>query len=526
MKKIVVFCLFAAALAMAQAQKQRVAVLPTEADSELKWSEKQLDMLTNRVRSIASEILPNEDFILLKQDFVRNQLGDSAYHDVCSENCFGSLMDKVQANFGARVDVFAMNNKLWLKFELYGTLIGDTTAGMIYIIPDTEVKDLEAMLALLDKRVPEAFKKILPTTPTVPVVQIPVAPVASGNYVAQIVTEPAGASLLLNGSPYQACPRTPCVISLYENRVKLAAMLDEHHTTDTSLVITMPNQLVSIKLNPKTYAVNFTSEPSGASVSFDGGTCVTPCPSRFFKKGKVKVHAKFDMYESIDTVIFVSGAAIVNLKLNPTFGTLAVKPSEGWNLGNARYLPGTHNIKLSHKCNEDVNFSVDIKKGEQAFVDFSDKVVPKKSELDLQVKYKGRIQNESVWVNGEQVGQTPFSGTVPLCSDIAWGAERQKIDVNLKHNEKAEYTHRQSTAGATALGVLLDVAGAFFLWQALDQSSKATDYGKKYDNLTGEDPAEYSDLKDKSKDATKKANMFLIIGGVSIAASVGVYLWF
>ena len=303
-------------------------------------------------------------------------------------------------------------------------------------------------------------------------------------------------------------------------------MLDEHHTVDTSLVITMPNQLVSIKLNPKTYAVNFTSEPSGASVSFDGGTCITPCPSRFFKKGKMKVHAKFDMYESIDTVIFVSGTAIVNLKLNPTFGTLAVKPSEGWSLGNKRFLPGTHNIKLSHKCNEDVNFSVDIKKGEQAFVDFSDRVVPKKSELDLQVKYKGRIQNESVWVNGEQVGQTPFNGSVPVCANIAFGDDKQRLYVNLKPNEKTEYTHKLPTFTATLIGVALDVVGAVFLWQALDQSSKATDYGKAYDALTGEDPVEYSDLKNKSKDATKKANMFFIIGGASVVASVGVYLWF
>ncbi|MCL2260007.1 MAG: PorT family protein [Fibromonadales bacterium] len=169
MKKIVVFCLFAAALAMAQAQKQRVAVLPTLIDQESKLAEKQLEMLTDKVRSIASDSLPLSDFILLKQDFVVEQLGAEAFFNDCKEGtCIGTLVDKVQADFGARCDIFVSDNKLWLKFELYGTLRGESEAGTISAFTE-EVIDVPSMLALIERRVPNAFKRILISQASVPV---------------------------------------------------------------------------------------------------------------------------------------------------------------------------------------------------------------------------------------------------------------------------------------------------------------------------------------------------------------------
>ena len=468
MKKIVVFCLFAAALAMAQAQKQRVAVLPAMADPETKLTEKELDVLTDRVRNAATNILlPGGEFILLKQDFVKDQLGDANYFQACKEGtCIGSLMEKVQANFGARVEIFSMAKKLWLKFELYGTLIGDTEAGTIDIIPGEEVKDFEAMMALLDKKVPDAFKKILPPIPTAsaPVVQ---APVAGGNYVAQIVTEPAGATINLNGVPYAKCAKTPCTISLYENRVRLSAMLNDYETLDSNIIITQPNELIFVKLISRS-----------RRISGDDG------------KWKLSIGDK------------------------------------SYPLNDIRLSPGTYEAKLSNDCYDDMVVSMDIKTGEQEIFNVSDKAVAKKSDLSLRATYKGRNQDGQVWVNGEAIGKTPFAGPVPLCSDIAWGEKRKKLDVALKQNEKVEHEYKLPTWNATLFGVTLDLLGAAALAMGVVYYLEAEDDASSYNNRNDAYPWTYDNDKKDNKDNIKKANIFFITGGALILSSIGVYLWF
>ncbi|MCL2260006.1 MAG: hypothetical protein FWC15_01470 [Fibromonadales bacterium] len=159
MNKIFIFCLLAASIAMAQ--RQKIAVLPALMDNESMLTERQLEMLTDKVRSIASDNLPLSDFILLKQDFVIEQLGAEAFFNDCKEGaCIGTLVAKVQADFGARCDVFVSDNKLWLKFELYGTLRGESEAGTISTFAE-EVKDVPSMLDLIERRVPDAFKRII-----------------------------------------------------------------------------------------------------------------------------------------------------------------------------------------------------------------------------------------------------------------------------------------------------------------------------------------------------------------------------
>jgi len=160
MKKIVVFCLLAAATVMAQ--KQSVAVLPPMADPEAKLTQRELEMLTDRVRNAALSVLPSSDFNLLPQATVESRLGGKeAVFNACKEGtCIGELTATAQVDFGARYEVFILNNKLWFKFELYGTLKGDKNPGDRDRFTE-DVKDFKAMEALIDKKVPEAFKKII-----------------------------------------------------------------------------------------------------------------------------------------------------------------------------------------------------------------------------------------------------------------------------------------------------------------------------------------------------------------------------
>ncbi|MDR0516181.1 MAG: PEGA domain-containing protein [Fibromonadaceae bacterium] len=557
MKKTIAFLLLTLTASVFAQQRQRVAVLPSIADQEAKLNERQLDMLTDKVRSIAVSIMPQSEFNLLKQDFVKDQLGEETLYEACKEGtCVGSLMEKVQADFGARSEVFTMDKKLYLKFELYGTLKGQTEAGTIFIIPGKEVKDITAMLALLDKEVPIAFKKIA-TEPAPPPAQaqMPIAPAMSGSYAAMVETEPAGATLNLNGVPYQGCAKTPCQISLYENRVKLQAVLTDHETADTSITITQPNQLVKIKLKPVIYNVIFATEPAGAELTFSndctGASCIkasqnacpqTPCRAAF-TKGNIKVGAKLELYETADTSVFISEKTErIAIKLKPNYGTLNVNPiyTDGigkdrqWSFtlggspaqaGEIKLLPGNYAAKLTHGCYEDIAIdSISVKKNEEAFLDMSQIIALKQSNLTLEAKYKGRNQKKPVFVNGKQAGETPFSGSVPMCSQIE--VDGKKVNVNLEHNKSAAYTHNLPTWKSTLLSVAIGAVGTWFILNGIAQTTDALDYMDEYDHLGSGTPAEYNNVRKKVKDANIKAPIYFGIGSGLVVSAIGVYLWF
>jgi hypothetical protein len=155
MRKIVVLCLLVLSVASAQ-QKQRVAVLPSVGDSEALDS-KGMDLLTDKVREIASKTLPQSTFILLRQDAVIKAIGEEDLFRACKEGtCIGELAKKANADYGARCDVFKMDDILALKFELYSV----EEEAILETFTDYGVKDFMGMLAVLDERVPGAFGKI------------------------------------------------------------------------------------------------------------------------------------------------------------------------------------------------------------------------------------------------------------------------------------------------------------------------------------------------------------------------------
>ncbi len=157
MKKIIILCLLLASLALAQ--RQRVVVLPTLATKDTKLTPEQKEQLTNEVRAIAAK-LPTDGFYLVKQNEVNEVLGDEAFVNACEDRtCVGQLVKQMQANFGARCDVSTVEGKLYLKFELYGTLKGLSEAQTIDQFSDP-VKNFAEMQALIKKKVPAIFEKI------------------------------------------------------------------------------------------------------------------------------------------------------------------------------------------------------------------------------------------------------------------------------------------------------------------------------------------------------------------------------
>jgi uncharacterized repeat protein (TIGR02543 family) len=153
MKKAVIFCLLAVAIASAQ-QKQRIAVLPSVGDLEPQG----LILLTDKVREIATKNLPIGDFNILKQDVITRMIGEEELYRSCKEGvCIGDLAKKTNANYGARCDGIMYNNRLVLKFELYSV----NEEAIFETFTDYGVKDFDGMLASLEARLPDAFKKMV-----------------------------------------------------------------------------------------------------------------------------------------------------------------------------------------------------------------------------------------------------------------------------------------------------------------------------------------------------------------------------
>ena len=697
MKQIIVFCLMLASLALAQ-QRQIVVVLPSVADDDAKLTPNQLNALTEEVRNVVTKTLPQKDFLLMKQDEVMEALGEDAFFKACDEKtCLGSLMEKVQANFGARCDVYIVDKQLRLKFELYGTPKGESKARTIGQFTK-KARDFAEMEAVIKKEVPPIFDLIGKTeqercldTPgkmwvdgdcitgkelaqkdclqksgqgyvwdgedcrsreeiscknrkgykwegneckspawqecdkkgwdwvnekcSNPAVAPAIAPAMGGGYVAKIVTEPAGATLNLNGVPYQGCTKTPCSILLYQNSVRLSAILNDYDTADTAITITMPNQVVDIKLKPKTYAVSFTSEPSGASLTLEGyGKCETPC-RMFLAKGGIKVTAGLMYYDRKDTTVAITGSSNqqIDLKLSPNYGTLDINgASSDWNfkvgdkslpLDNIRLLPGSYTAKLTNYYYEDIDFIVDIKKNERKSYDISDKIVPRFGYLKINRSYLSGIGNNEDWhlmignehyslgevkllhgehqvrlthscyedinfktkierngrtsfdmqdkvalkqgtlvlrakrkmknlsmpvyVDGKQVGETPFEGSVPICSKVRIGNEgKENVYVKPEHNEAVEYIYKDDTFKSHLLGAVFDVTGAVFLVQSMAAWSDRAKYRKDYVNMEKGDLTAFDKAWKKEEDAHSKGNTFLIIGGAALVLGIGVHVWF
>ena len=156
MKKVViiVIALFSAVTFASAQQKQRIAVLPSVGDLD----PQRLILLTDKVREIATQNLPMEDFNILKQDVITKMIGEEELYRSCKEGvCIGDLAKKTNANYGARCDVINLDNRLVLKFELYSV----NEEAIFETFTDYNVKDFYGMLAALEARLPNTFKKMI-----------------------------------------------------------------------------------------------------------------------------------------------------------------------------------------------------------------------------------------------------------------------------------------------------------------------------------------------------------------------------
>jgi len=392
-----IFALFLLAFA-AYGQQDRVAIINTM-DNLDSIHFTDLAYLTNKLRETAVNVLPKAKYGVMTTESIIAFLGSQENAiKVCKEaSCLAELGRKVSADYVAQARIGRFSGELAINCELYSSKSGNLLGSFA-----GSSKDLSGLLAIINENAPILFKKLPGASgSSSPFVAKGISGVKSSadyelsggkRYLVNLSTEPQGAILSFDGVPSAGCPKTPCKVELGEGSVRIIAALEQYEVVDTTVSIVNNNQSIAIRLKS-------------------------------------------------------------------SFGILEIKPAyidgigeyDDWNLAindrvydsfENKFSPGNYNVKLSHKCYETVSFMAGINKGSREVFDMAGNIKLKKGGLDLSAERDGEPVVEPVFVNGKQVGDTPFSDAVPLCADIEIGEDRETVDVALKHNEKVMYKHK------------------------------------------------------------------------------------
>jgi hypothetical protein len=141
-KNIILISLFLALAAYGQ-QLQRIAILGTEDDGEPPIKILEQNHLTDKLREIASNILPSSRYGVMTQQSIVDMLGSQEQAaKICREaTCLADLGRKVNADYiaQARIGRFGGN--------LIGSVTGDS-------------KNVQGLLAVLETKAPVLFGKM------------------------------------------------------------------------------------------------------------------------------------------------------------------------------------------------------------------------------------------------------------------------------------------------------------------------------------------------------------------------------
>jgi hypothetical protein len=166
----------------AYAQQQRIAIMGTEDDGDPPVKILDLAYLTDKLREVAGDILPNNGYIIMTQQSIVDRLGSEEQAvKLCREaTCLADLGRKVSADYIAQARVGRFSGDLTIKVELYrvgnGALVGSFTG---------DSKDVRGLLSILDAKSPILFNKMPNVSEP-----IPPAPVAAPEPAPIAIPEP------------------------------------------------------------------------------------------------------------------------------------------------------------------------------------------------------------------------------------------------------------------------------------------------------------------------------------------------
>jgi len=403
MKKMSFILLFLALAA--HGQQERIAILNALANPEGSIELADLSYLTDNLSNIAVNILSrsNKYFVMDAASVVDFFGSQEHMMEECNKaECAADVARTIEADYTLRAIASHLGeDRFSIKVELRKYKKGSELIGSFM----SDSKSLQGLSDAINEKTPILLREKLPGTSGGKVFAGGFSGMhtAGGDYefdggksyVASIATEPEGASLSFNGVQDTKCSKTPCSVVLGEGSVRIIANLEQYEIADTT---------VSIKQNSQSI--------------------------------RIRMKANFGVLEIKPIYLDGIGADRQwNLSIND-------KP---YSLGEIRLSPNKYAVRLNHECYEDIAFEAGINKDRREVFDMARNIVLKKGGLVLSTEADDVPVSEPVYVNGKHVGETPFSGSVPVCAKVEIGNGREAVDVKIKHNMKVEYVHNMNT---------------------------------------------------------------------------------
>ncbi len=227
--------------------------------------------------------------------------------------------------------------------------------------------------------------------------------------------------------------------------------------------------------------IKFESDPAGASVSVDGMPMGKTTPfQKSFPMGSHRVIMALDEYKlSASDITFSSNGQTVTAKMVPTYGFLTVNSTpdgipvqlDGSPIGSTpiasrRVSEGGHELILGDDCWLKATSSINIESGVARTINQT----MNSRTAGISVTAIDAITGDDLIAkildeNGKILGETPFSGTVPLCTRSitvdASGYSQSKPVLSLVEGSVASISAKMQKGGSSKYGMKLIPAGTY-----------------------------------------------------------------
>ena len=448
------------------AMATHVAVLETGADGGAKEKVSQTDRqyLTNVLREQAVKELPAmQNYTIMTRENIQQMLPPGKSIEDCEGSCLVETGKNIAADYVCQAHVGVFGASLTLSAELY-----ETAGNKLIASFNGRGKNVEELLEVIKQKSPEFFRSIKGGNSGFAGVggigevggagQFNFA--GKKKYIIEIVSSPMGALPTIDGKGIPKCVSTPCKVQVDEGSHRFVMSMDSYDDAETVVDIKANNQKVDLTLEP-----NF------------GWLEMKP---------------------------LLAGNAVNRGQLNVAIDGSRV------NENKIQLDPGFHNVRLTHPCYDPVEFKVSIvKKKTEIF----DKPMPRgKGGLELNAEYNGEPQAVAVFIDGVEVGSTPFVGEVPLCADIVLKGNgwSEKVNVVPRWHEVIQKTHKLQHAPESV---------------ALVQDETQKKAGAAYDELDGKSSVNRNESipANVKQDGTKTVK-WVVLGISSAVAVTGIIL--
>lgn len=370
-----------------------VAVLETMSLKDATVSRNEKIFLTDELRTQAAAVLPAyKGFVIMTRENINVMLPPGKTIEECEGSCLAETGKNISADYvaQARVGSFGEGN-LTLTVELY-----ESASGKMLSSFTAKSRNVELLLTEIQSR----SQRLFGTIPGANVAQSAggISGVSVGNkwgttskkqYIVDVVTEPEdGALLSIDGRPTPQCKSTPCRVQLSEGFHKFSFVQERYFDADT--VLNMNENLSELKVSMKPNYGKLLIEPK---LEYGIGN--------------------FD-----DFTFMIDG-----------------EPAQRENI-----LPaGNYQISVYHKCYEDAYFNAQILVGKT--FSFKNKLVPKIGHVSISAVKDDVPQKVPVYVDGREMGETPFDEDVSVCSEITVGDNQEKMPMMIRAHSNVEWTY-------------------------------------------------------------------------------------